>query len=557
MSANSKFRVFLNGLMPTFFPLNPEPVNNQPERYSAGAANDGYVPPTRQSALLNGKLVSHENGLVPIPSEKRKDFAVMQTGDGFVLLVSKEANGTGRMIDLHRRLVMELGLKASTELTVSATKSEDIDQLYRAFLKSPQVTSAKTDYTGPEKLIEEIILAASSVNTSDIHIESRVNAAGVYFRVNGLRQIHKTLTHDEALSVGQVMYGVYADAASKDVTWSAYDVFDGSLEWTTKKGVSYQLRFSSSPIHPSGGFQIVLRVLHLSSFGLKLQDVGYTDKQYDAIEESTSSRSGMVLVCGATNSGKSTSMQAIIRNVLSVRGAGIKVITVEDPVEYVIPNACQIPVSRRRNTNGDETSSFNKALRGTLRQDPDVVMVGEIRDEASADVVKDLVLAGRKLITTLHTGSAIAAFSRLNQIGVDMDILCLPTFISSIVYQSLIPTLCQSCCVRWEDADLSVYPHTFVKRISSVADTHLLKLNGPGCEQCNGSGIGGRLVCAEVIVPDRDFLSYILEGNVIKAEEHWIKNGGVPIIEHAKAAMLKGIVSPTDVESNIYNFVVP
>lgn len=523
----------------------------------AVALDRSMAAPAKEAIDLSGLLVSGEKRKVAITTDLQRDFAVLQRANDFIMVVTKNVHGTSRMFEMRKSVLRALNID-SVEVQIADTN--DIAKLYKqAQLPNRPAQGAKEPivYTRPEQMIEEMVVAADDAKASDIHIESRMTNAVIMFRVNGFRQAYKTLEHHEALSMGQVMYGVYADAASKDTTWNPLEVSDGALEWTTKSNRSFQLRFSSSPIHPNGGFQIVLRMLQLSAgTGVEIDRVGYSAEQLEKIITSTTSRSGLVLLCGATNSGKSTSMQAILRNVFKARGKGIKVITVEDPVEYVIPDACQIPVARRRAVAGaiEEDSAFTKALRGTLRQDPDLVMVGEIRDQKSAEVVKDLGLAGRKLMATVHTNSAIGAFTRLNQIGIDMDILTMPNFISGVIYQSLVPTLCQRCAVPWYEADKSALADTFVRRVVRAADVSLVKLRGKGCEDCKWTGIAGRTVCAEVIIPDREFLKHIAEKQVLAAEEYWLASGGMRIIEHAKFKMQQGLVSPIDVEANIENF---
>jgi len=542
---------------------NRAPVNVEQRAQQvadASAASSATInKPAKEAIDLSGLLVSGEKKKVVITSDLQNDFAVLQRAHEFVLVVSKDAHGTSRMFEMRTRARQALNID-QIELVIA--DSIDIIGLYKAMALPirPPVIPGKPQqaliYTVPETMIEEMVMAADEAKSSDIHIESRVADCKILFRVNGFRQTYKTISHEEALSMGQVMYSVYADAGSKDSSWNPAEVCDGALEWSTKTGRQFQLRFSSSPIYPGGGFQIVLRMLQLSTGGgVNLDKVGYSEAQLEDIVATTTSRSGLVLLCGATNSGKSTSMQAMLRNVFAARGKSIKVITVEDPVEYVIDGACQIPIARRKIAGQDESDDpFTKALRGTLRQDPDLVMVGEIRDSKTAGVVQDLGLAGRKLMATLHTNSAIGAFTRLNKIGIDLDILTSPDFISGIIYQSLVPTLCQKCCVPWETADKSKMAPAFIRRVINSADVATVRLKGAGCNACKHSGIAGRTVCAEVLVPDRHLLKMILEKRTLDAETYWVETqGGVRIIEHAKAKMALGLVSPVDVEANIKN----
>ena len=338
---------------------------------------------------------------------------------------------------------------------------------------------------------------------------------------------------------------------------------DGAIEHRTSDGLHMQLRFSSAPIFPSGNFHIVVRLLTMSATDRQLSDLGYTPGQLETLEAITSDLSGMVLLCGPTNSGKSTTLQALMKRIHSRMGESIKMISVEDPVEYVIPGACQIGVSRRRKTLVDERtgSAFTTFLRGTLRQDPDVVMVGEIRDLDSAAVVKDLVLAGRKLLTTLHTYSATWAFVRLRELGVPMELLTMPGFVSGVVYQRLVPVLCPQCAVSLygEHARQRLSPATLVRALS-VCDTrkHPARVRGTGCPHCGHTGIAGRTLCAEFVIPDRHMLGLIAQQRLLEAEQYWMDRKhldvdglGVTALAHGIQKLRQGLVDPADLESNV------
>lgn len=514
---------------------------------------------TNSELDLSGLVLSGASGRLPLSAIERQQFVILQRVNRYYLLVSDRVFGTSTALTMRQRVIQNLGIKAD-QCEVIKASDETIARVYAndpvELARKSGARSGADSFTRPEKFIDEMVSAAALAGTSDIHIESRVNQAFILFRINGVRQVYKELTHGDALSMGYVMYGVYADAASKETTWNPAEVVDGAFPWETRDRVEYQLRFSSSPIHPNGGFHIVLRLLKLTAGGgLQLSQVGYSPEQLEEIVAMTTSRKGLVLLCGATNSGKSTSIQAIIRNVFAARGKHIKLITVEDPVEYVIEGACQIPVARRK--SADQESNFTRALNGTLRQDPDFVMVGEIRDEESALVTQNLGLAGRKLMATLHTNSALEAFTRLDKIGLQLDVTTSPNFISGVIYQSLVPVLCSHCKVPWNDETIAGFENTFIKRVMSVADTSLIRLKGNGCDHCKHTGITGLTICAEVLTPTRELLSLLWERNGINlAEKMWRDNGGMRIIDHAKTKMLQGLISPVDVEANIENFKV-
>ena len=217
-------------------------------------------------------------------------------------------------------------------------------------------------------------------------------------------------------------------------------------------------------------------------------------------------------------------------------------------------------MGRKRKTSIDAHtgSAFTTFLRGTLRQDPDVVMVGEIRDHDSATVVKDLVLAGRKILATLHTYSALWAYVRLREIGIPWEILTMPGFIAGIVYQRLVPTLCPHCSMPLVEG-LERVPKETLYRIQQVSDLSKdkVRVRGDGCEHCHHTGIAGRTVCAELVLPDRALLRFLSASDFLGAEKYWREagvgaiNGGVSSLAHGIHKMREGLISPLDVEDQI------
>lgn len=514
----------------------------------------------RLEDLPKGVLISGAKGALELPLERREDFALIAIANNTVaILATQEAAAKPVLYDVRGRVV-----KAGYHATV-VRASKDIVRLAYQSVRSSAIDTA-SDATDIERLIGKIINAAESAKASDVHIETRGASADILFRVNGLRTFYANITSDTARAVGQVLYSVLADAGSKEVVWKESEVADGAIEWTSSSGKQMQLRFSSSPIYPSGNFHIVIRLLWMETEIPKLQSLGYSSYKLQLLDMLSSGSNGMVLVCGPTGSGKSTTLQSVIGRIFERRGKEIKIITVEDPVEYTIPGACQIPVARNRSILQDSTtgSVFTTFLRGTLRQDPDVVMVGEIRDSESAMVTRDMVLAGRKVFATLHAYSALWAFVRLREIGLPWEILTMPNFIAGILYQRLLPVLCRECSIpiigRRETDQVD---EQLLYRLKHVVDMHDsdVRLRGNGCQKCNGTGISGRTVVSEIVVPDRRLLSLLSSNKFLEAEAYWkktatgghIDDAGQPatVLQDAIIKMRGGMISPHDIENQI------
>jgi type II secretory ATPase GspE/PulE/Tfp pilus assembly ATPase PilB-like protein len=197
-----------------------------------------------------------------------------------------------------------------------------------------------------------------------------------------------------------------------------------------------------------------------------------------------------------------------------------------------------------------------------LRHDPDVLLVGEVRDAESAESIKNIVLAGRKVLATLHAYDAMAAWSRLTQIGVPADVLFMSGFVSGIIYQRLLPKLCQHCALDYETLrDQGKLPAPLVERIERVfmMGSSRLKLHNPdGCPHCKSGAPGykGRVVCAEYVVPDQLMLDALREGRHQAAKNQWMAmpsdtGFGATAIAHALMMMAEGLVDPRDVESQV------
>lgn len=509
------------------------------------------MPPERRDAVVRhiAEVPRGDLDEAALPEEWRARFAVIRGSDGSaVVLAAPEAFGGVAMFDIKRRLEERGGaprfLRATPEILTLLR-----DQRRTA----APVGLAGEDATNIEKTALDLVEAALDRGASDLHIETRNDHAAVYLRINGQRQLFCHLSIGSARGLGVVLYSVHADAASKDITWDPQQVMDGVIEHRRPSGQAVQLRFSSAPIFPTGNFHIVIRLLRMEASRLTLEDLGYSHAQQAWLDRVSGTLSGLLLFCGPTNSGKSTTLQALMQHLYGRYGDTLKTITVEDPVEYVVEGACQISVPRRRRQQEGGGSAFTSFLRGTLRQDPDVVMIGEIRDAESAAVAKDLVLAGRKVLTTLHTYSALWAFPRLRELGLPLELLTMPGFVSGIVYQRLVPVLCAACAAPCERGALNA--DLWARLAPWLRASDRPRLRGPGCPACGESGVATRTVCAEVLEPELELLEHVAHQRYREAESAWqagapvrIEGLGVTALAQGIAKLREGAIDPRDLE---------
>ena len=555
MATDSLFRD--SGPLEIHQPVTPSSARN--ERKQQGAVDDLGVIISDVGALPKERYMDFSKFKDPIPATFLESFALLQKSDSkCILLSSSDAFSTHSYFEIHRRLK---SMGYDVDRSIRATR-EIIKTLHA---QNVAVGNPHGTETPMELVTWKLIEAAYHAGASDIHIETRRKEyAQVFFRIHGTRIEQPNMSFDTAQNIGNILYTVHADSNSKENSWSIEKIQDSAIERRLENGAHVQLRFSSGPIHPGGNFHIVIRILKMDSESIRpVEDVGYTVEQCDAIEKMLIGSTGLVLLVGPTNSGKSTSLQAFIRRIYDRRGETVKVISVEDPVEYVIPNACQMGVPKDRASLRDKDgSTFNAFLKGTLRQDPDVVMVGEIRNAETASAVKDFVLAGRKILTTLHAYEAFAVFPRLREIGVPESLLSMQGFISGIIYQRLVPTLCPKCSISILEArksgDIRDDLYQRVLSTSDLGEHDVRVRNGGGCDCCGFTGIVGRTPCAEILVPDDHMLSLLRSGSELAAKAYWQHNSphaieglGVTALAHAIHKMHSGVVDPRDIEIQI------
>lgn len=513
------------------------------------------------AALPDGKFVPMSD----LSLTNTADFAIIQLGMGdFLIIAAPDYSPHSHEVS---------GIKGRINRKFQSSKcrfvhaTQEVIRTLRDQNEEAKDAAEWGDSSEVETMAREIIEGAIRLGASDIHIETRKPKSQLFFRINGQRVEQPSLSYDTAIAIANVLYTFHADSSSKDVQWFPDRRMDTSIAFTAESGMAIQLRFSSVPIFPAGNVSVVIRILKMvapkNEHEFSFDRLGYTEDHAKMITDMLVGIQGLVLLVGPTNSGKSTSMRTFVRTVQGRTGnSNIKVLTVEDPVEYVITGASQIGVSRDREDlkEGGE-SVFQGFLKATLRQDPDVVIIGEIRDSDTAMTVKDLVLSGRKIISTLHAFSSFAAFPRLREIGVPPSVLYMDNFISGVIYQRLVPVLCDQCKVPiLEAASNGAVDDRLFERLSRIVDLQeepVFVKNKLGCEHCGWMGISGRTVCAEVVVPDKRLLALLKEDKFTEAERYWRMSTmgnnefGSTALAHAISKMRIGMLDPHHVESQV------
>lgn len=339
------------------------------------------------------------------------------------------------------------------------------------------------------ELVDGLIGGAIERRASDIHIEPTTEGVRVRYRIDGaLRQVASLPLEYAAPLVSRLK--VMADLDISDRRRPQ----DGRAQAVVRNR-RVDLRVSTLPVTDSLE-KVVLRVLDTGATAPVLADLGMADDELELLRSMTRRHEGMFLVTGPTGSGKTTTLYALLNE---IHQEGISVVTVEDPVEYKLPGVTQVQV----NTRADLT--FASALRSILRQDPDVVLVGEIRDLTTADIAIKASMTGHQVLSTLHTNDAPSAIARLLDMGVDAAVMS--GALRGVVAQRLVRRLCGDCR---EPISMHELPGPQRAYLQDRPDAQLYR--AVGCQTCDGTGYRGRVAIVEMVPITLELEHAILRG---------------------------------------------
>ncbi len=366
------------------------------------------------------------------------------------------------------------------------------------------------------RLINGLIAEAARLGASDVHIESFESGLRVRFRVDGMmREALNLPVRIAPLLVSRVKVMARLDIAEKRVPQ------DGrvSLAMGAK---ALDVRVSTLPTR--GGERVVMRILDKDGGALALDQLGMAPPALAVLRRTLRTPNGIVLVTGPTGSGKTTTLYAALGE---LNDGQRNILTVEDPVEYAIEGIGQTQVNARVGM------SFAAGLRAILRQDPDVVMVGEIRDGETARIAVQASLTGHLVLSTVHTNDAAGAITRLRDIGIEPFLLA--SSLRLVMAQRLLRRLCPHCRVRDGDAALAAR----LMGQGFRGDIH----RGTGCERCNHTGYAGRIGIHELIVVDDAIRRLIAEGASEDGIAAAAAGQGERLAGAARACVAAGITS--------------
>ncbi|MFQ5706885.1 MAG: type II secretion system ATPase GspE [bacterium] len=326
------------------------------------------------------------------------------------------------------------------------------------------------------KLVNLIIAQAILDRASDIHIEPEDKSLRVRYRIDGI--LHESLSppkHLQAAMISRIKILSDLDIAERRVPQ------DGRFQ-VSLHGREIDLRVSTLPtVH---GENVVMRILDKSSLVLNLEDLGLENDLYERVKEILASSYGIILVSGPTGSGKTTTLYSALQ---SINTPDKNIVTVEDPVEY------RLKLIRQSQVNLKSGLSFATGLRAILRQDPDVIMVGEIRDSETAKVAVEAALTGHLVLSTIHTNDAPGGLTRLTEMGVEPFLTASATV--GVVAQRLVRKLCDHCKVAYKPSA------AILSQLQLNAQEQKCEFfRGEGCSNCKNTGYKGRIGIYEVMI---------------------------------------------------------
>ena len=376
------------------------------------------------------------------------------------------------------RLLEAMPDRVITEAYSTAQEVEDLETVRRMADATPIVT-----------LVDSTLRSAVDDRASDIHIEPFGERVIVRFRLDGvLREVRTLPAQIYGAVVSRIKIMARMDITIRHVPQDGR----ASMRYSRK---DFDLRISSMPT--VYGEKIVVRLLEKNPTFKRLKAIGFSDQNYELLSPMVRMPYGMLLACGPTGSGKSTTLFACLQE---INDGETNITTIEDPVEYRVPGVNQVEVNVKRGL------TFASVLRSLLRQDPDIIYVGEIRDRETAELAVRAALTGHLLLSTLHTNTAIQAVARLADIGVDPALIA--SSLLGIIGQRLVRRVCPRC---GEDYEVPLEEALVLHEMVPVAPPKKL-VRGRGCDYCHDTGYYGRMAVHEVVAIDEGLRRLIAKG---------------------------------------------
>lgn len=476
----------------------------------------------------------------PLPDETEQYPVEYIEANGVIKLRETEDAVTIGVCDDVDDLVMErLGLYHRKSISVCRIDRRELSAFLGRRLAGEPFEGLPASGSGDERLlldklandapivnlVNSLLIEAIRHDASDLHLESYADRAVVRYRIDGSLRV-----------VGAIRPAQFAAVSSRIKIMANLNIMERRLPQDGRisvhlSGKPFDLRVSIMPV--THGESIVLRLFQKTGTVMTLDELGLSADHVKAIRTTVAIPHGLFLITGPTGSGKTTTLTAILQE---IRSEERKIITIEDPVEYLIDGTNQIP------TNEQIGLTFDSLLRRVVRQDPNVIMVGEIRDSPTAELAVRAAQTGRIVLSTLHTNNAVSAVARLLNMGIEAYLIA--GVLRAVMAQRLVRRVCTGCSE-------AVKPTPSQKAALDAFGIRSMSLRqGGGCERCGGTGYRGRIAVSELFTCDLEIERMISSGAGTRDLAGLLARGGIrTLLEDGYRKAAGGLTTIAEVES--------
>lgn len=473
------------------------------------------------------KNIAKKHGVVPVKLEKDRLYLAMKDPLNFMAIEEVRAATRKRIIPMiasENAVDRAINTLYGNEGAARAMAQMRQEAGYTEEAQSRNENEITDSASAPTvRLVNSIIERAVTEGASDIHLEPGTGEMSIRMRIDG--RLHKILEiprdlQDSVVSRMKIMGNM--DIAERRIPQ------DGRAQMKLKSR-DVDLRLSTLPT--IYGEKVVIRILNREASMLDRAGIGITAEDSKKFDRLLSHNSGVILIVGPTGSGKSSTMYTMIRE---LNKEEVNLITLEDPVEYQVEGINQVQINEKTGL------TFASGLRAILRQDPDIICVGEIRDGETAEIAMRAAMTGHLVISTLHTEDAISAIDRLRDMGVEPYLIA--GGLRGIISQRLVRKICKSCRTTYQP-NLDKCELLGIKEAESKTFYH-----GKGCPLCFHSGYRGRSGVFEILIMNEELRECIVEEKDKRALRQAVKSSGfVPMVENARRLIENGITTVEEV----------
>lgn len=487
--------------------------------------------PNEVQRLIPYQLIRRHN-VVPIKLELNLLYVAMEDPLNFIAIEDLR-------MATNYEIVPVISFKDAINNTINRIYgNETADKAIKEFQKEKEFTSTsaslqemqslEVDSAPIVRLVNSMIEQASLEGASDIHIEPLENEVRIRYRIDGKLHLSQHIPK-EALSavVTRIKILSKLNIAEKRVPQ------DGRFDYQYRDKI-LNLRVSVLPtVH---GEKVVIRILDKTNFLIPKEKLGFTKANLNKFNELLQNPHGIILITGPTGSGKSTTLYTMLSELNQIHD---NILTVEDPVEYMIDGINQVQV----NTKAGLT--FAGALRSFLRQDPDIIMLGEIRDSETAEIALRAAITGHLVLSTLHTNDAVSSISRLADMGIQPYMIAVS--LMGVISQRLVRRLCSQCAKSYVPAEHEL------KLLDLPSGEYQFK-EPVGCAFCNNTGYKGRIAVHEILIVSRELRDMIASNaTVTEMTDFAVKQGMTTLKQEAVRLLKEGVTSFNEVMNIVYS----